>query len=70
MAMAGDDNDPTSMDRAIAVPPVDDAVKLDERIQGLLGERLSTYYGALVAEPVPAKFLELLSRLDKAESSE
>ena len=74
-AYPGDDDHPEAAARAAANgsggdsdPMSNDCVHpLDERIQGLLGRQLSTYYGELVKEPVPQRFLELLSRLDQKE---
>ena len=74
-AAHGDDDHPETIAGAatngpgcVSEPVSDGGVHaLDERIQGLLGRQLSAYYGELVNEPVPERFLELLSRLDQKE---
>lgn len=38
---------------------------LDPALQSLIGERLRSYYADLLAEPVPPRFVELVSRLDR-----
>lgn len=63
-------NDTDHMDTAMNSDTHVPLVVLDERVQGLLGRKLSTYYGALVAEPVPATFVELLRRLEKKEAGQ
>jgi len=48
-----------------ATPP-----ELDERVMGVLGLKLSAYYGALVAETVPETFVALLKQLENKEKGE
>lgn len=41
---------------------------LDRSIQTHLGRKLQSFYDGLVAEPVPARFEELVARLEQGEA--
>ncbi|MEM8853557.1 MAG: NepR family anti-sigma factor [Pseudomonadota bacterium] len=38
---------------------------LDERIEAMIGQQLRNLYDAVLAEPIPDKIAELLSKLDE-----
>ncbi len=42
-------------------------VKLDDAAQALIGHHLKAVYGAIVQQPVPDRFLELLDELERKE---
>ncbi len=39
--------------------------KLDPLLQAEIGRKLRSYYAELVSEPVPQRFAEVLTRLDR-----
>lgn len=45
-------------------------IQIDERVQRRIGEQLRAYYDELLNEPVPARFVELLIKLDEKERQE
>ncbi len=42
-------------------------IRLDEQAQELIGRQLKAVYGAIVQEPIPDRFLELLENLERKE---
>ena len=44
--------------------------EIDESTRKLIGQKLSSYYSALVSEPVPDRFIDLLKRLESKESGQ
>jgi len=50
--------------------PLPDEPKINQAIQGKIGEQLRTMYDDLKAEPVPDRLLDLIRLLDKPSSSE
>lgn len=51
-----------------AKPTEEHAPKLDSRVDALIGAKLRNYYDGLMAEPVPDRILELVSKLAAKES--
>lgn len=46
-----------------------EGANVDKRIQGEIGKQLRAVYEDVVKEPVPDRFLELLTKLEKSTGS-
>jgi hypothetical protein len=42
-----------------------DEPKIDSQLQTKIGEQLRSYYAELMNDPVPRRFIDLVSRLDR-----
>ena len=45
-------------------PESSEQMKLDPRIDAMIGAKLRSFYDGLMAEPVPDRILDLVGRLD------
>ena len=48
-------------------PAGESELRLDDQAQDVIGQQLKAVYGAIVQEPIPDRFLELLEDLERKE---